>query len=42
LLLKGDGTIKIGDFGIAAIVEKTMCDRNTVTGSPYWMSPELI
>lgn len=34
--------IKLGDFGIAKVLEKTMDKAQTMVGSPYYISPEII
>lgn len=36
-----DGTIKLGDFGIARVLEKTFQLCRTQIGSPYYLSPEI-
>lgn len=42
VLIGGDGSIKIADFGYAAQLTKGKTKRNTIVGTPYWMAPELI
>lgn len=34
-----EGTIKLGDFGIAKHLSKTLEKIKTVVGTPYYMSP---
>lgn len=36
-----DGSVQLGDFGVAGIVETTFDKRSTVTGTLHWMAPEL-
>ncbi|OHT03030.1 hypothetical protein TRFO_29690 [Tritrichomonas foetus] len=36
-----DGTIKLGDFGIARVLEHTFQLCRTQIGSPYYLSPEI-
>eukprot|EP01135_Chromosphaera_perkinsii_P011247 Nk52_evm28s2367 gene=Nk52_evmTU28s2367 len=38
ILLKEDGTVKIGDFGSASLASPA----NSFIGTPYWMAPEVI
>ena len=33
--------VKIGDFGIARVMEGSMSAASTVIGTPYYMSPEV-
>ncbi|KAJ3413296.1 Serine/threonine-protein kinase 4 [Chytridiales sp. JEL 0842] len=42
ILLTEKGDVKIGDFGVAEKLTQTICVRNSIVGSPYWMSPEVI
>jgi NIMA (never in mitosis gene a)-related kinase len=34
--------VKLGDFGIARILKKTMEKAKTMVGTPYYISPEII
>ena len=34
--------MKLGDFGIARVLNKTMEKARTVVGTPYYLSPEII
>lgn len=38
ILLTENGTVKLADFGSAAI----RCPANSFVGTPYWMAPEVI
>ena len=40
IILLGDGTVKVGDFGVARIESSTLTQFGTVLGSPNYMSPE--
>ena len=42
ILISAEGQVKLGDFGVAGSVSRTMSKRNTVVGSPLWMAPEVI
>ena len=42
IFLMKNGTIKIGDFGIAKTLTKTISNAMTVIGTPYYFSPEII
>lgn len=36
------GIVKIGDFGIAKVLEATFQKAKTVVGTPYYLSPEIV
>lgn len=37
-----DNIIKLGDFGIAKVLSATNQQANTVLGTPYYISPEIV
>jgi serine/threonine protein kinase len=41
ILLSDDGSIKLGDFGVAACI-KPGAKKNSVVGSVNWMAPEVV
>jgi serine/threonine protein kinase len=41
IFLTADNMIKLGDFGIAKILNSQTEFANTVIGTPYYLSPEL-
>lgn len=41
LFLASDGTLRLGDFGISRVLEHTYQQAQTVTGTPYYLPPEL-
>lgn len=42
IFLTSDNCVKIGDFGVARLLEHTLSKARTVVGSPYYLSPEII
>lgn len=42
ILVTHDYGIKIADFGVSAQLSRTMPERNSFMGTPYWMAPEVI
>lgn len=42
IFLMKNGTIKLGDFGIAKVLEQTVAQAETQVGTPYYISPEII
>lgn len=41
IFLMRDGTVKLGDFGIAKVLQNTMQNCRTQIGTPYYLSPEI-
>jgi NIMA (never in mitosis gene a)-related kinase len=41
VFLARDGSVRLGDFGIARVLDKTQGMASTVVGTPYYMSPEV-
>eukprot|EP00931_Biecheleriopsis_adriatica_P091734 TRINITY_DN65614_c0_g1_i1.p1 TRINITY_DN65614_c0_g1~~TRINITY_DN65614_c0_g1_i1.p1 ORF type:complete len:531 (+),score=117.88 TRINITY_DN65614_c0_g1_i1:25-1593(+) len=41
VFLVGDGTLKLGDFGISRVFEGSKDAAITLVGTPYYMSPEV-
>jgi len=42
IFLNKSGQIKLGDFGIARVLEATKDYAKTMVGTPYYLSPEII
>merc|ERR1719188_2521570 len=41
IFLTGSGRLRIGDFGIAKILDSTAAFAKTTIGTPYYLSPEI-
>lgn len=42
ILLDHSGNVKIADFGVSTELLNTFSNKDTVIGTPFWMSPEVI
>ncbi|KAG6862205.1 hypothetical protein C0995_002135 [Termitomyces sp. Mi166 len=42
ILVTATGKVVICDFGVAALLVSSSSKRNTLTGTPHWMAPELL
>ena len=42
VLLNEKGEIKVADFGVSTVISQSTLSKQTRTGSPFWMSPELL
>lgn len=42
IFIGANNSLKLGDFGIARVLNKTMEKARTVVGTPYYLSPEII
>lgn len=41
IFMTKEGKVKLGDFGIAKNLSKTLEKIKTIVGTPYYMSPEI-
>lgn len=42
IFLTQQGIVKLGDFGIAKVLQSTVEQAQTIVGTPYYLSPEII
>ncbi|PFH45902.1 hypothetical protein AMATHDRAFT_70943 [Amanita thiersii Skay4041] len=42
ILVTASGKVMICDFGVSALLATASSKRNTLTGTPYWMAPEVV
>ena len=42
VFLTDDNRVKLGDFGIAKVLNKTNSKAKSFVGTPYYISPEII
>ncbi|KIK63671.1 hypothetical protein GYMLUDRAFT_447658 [Collybiopsis luxurians FD-317 M1] len=42
VLVTAAGKVMICDFGVSALLATVSSKRNTLTGTPYWMAPEVV
>ena len=39
IFLTDDNQVKIGDFGVSTVLDRTLAKAKTFVGSPYYLSP---
>lgn len=42
IFLTKSGIVKLGDFGVAKILNSTLDNARTMIGTPYYLSPEIV
>ena len=42
MLLNADGSVRLTDFGVSAVLSSADERRQSVIGTPLWMAPEVI
>ena len=42
VLLDDNGNVKLADFGVSAKLISTYGNKESVIGTPFWMSPEIL